>query len=388
MPVQANFFKQKVAKEQEQVVNNPKCASCGAKMKRNGKTSAKTQRWRCTRCGASLTRKIDNAAKTLDSFLRWLLSKDAIADIATSRSTFWRKTAWVWRIWPIAPLTGEVHDVVFLDGIWMQRKAVILIAVARGHVIGWHLAQSECATAWAALMARIPAPTMLVSDGSYGLAKAASVVWPQTRIQRCTFHVANQVKRCTTLKPKLEAGLELLGIANKLKDARDVESATAWLLEYNAWCTKWDSFLKEFTTKDGKKVWTHERLRKARRSLNKLVKDTTLFTFIEMQQEYKGVWPSTNNAVESVNARLREMLRLHRGLPLIHRIKAIFWWCYMNTETPLPASEIIRVMPTDNDIKGLFLSASKKSGSSAGSPDRYGSGIVWEEFHMPTNYRQ
>ena len=37
-------------------------------------------------------------------------------------------------------------------------------------------------------------------------------------------------------------------------------------------------------------------------------------------------WPSTSNAVESKNARLRKTLRLHRGLPLLHRIKAILWW--------------------------------------------------------------
>ena len=79
----------------------------------------------------------------------------------------------------------------------------------------------------------------------------------------------------------------------------------------------------------GRKPYAHERLRKARHSLNKLVNQGTLFTFAGMQQERSGAWPSTNNAVESVNARLREMLRLHRGLPLMHRIKAIFWWCYM-----------------------------------------------------------
>ena len=354
-------------------------------MVKNGKTKAGTQRWRCMSCGASGVRRICKAAKALEAFLRWLLSKDAVADLKTSRATFWRKTAWVWRIWPIAPFTGELHDVVFLDGIWLRRKAVVLIAVANCHVVGWHLAQTECAAAWAALMFRIPAPKMAVSDGSPGLAGAAKAVWPGTRIQRCTFHAANQVKRCTTLKPKLEAGIELLGIANELKDAKDAESATAWLLEYNAWCVRWESFLKEFTIKDGKKVWTHERLRKARRGLNKLVREGTLFTFVEMQQEHGGEWPSTNNAVESVNARLRDMLRHHRGLPLLHRIKAIFWWCYMHTESPLPAAEIIRVMPTDDDVDGLFAAAADKPGREGGAPEEYGTGIVWSEFHMPTD---
>ena len=31
---------------------------------------------------------------------------------------------------------------------------------------------------------------------------------------------------------------------------------------------------------------------------------------------------------------LREMLRMHRGLSTIRRIKAIFWWCYVHTESP------------------------------------------------------
>ena len=117
------------------------------------------------------------------------------------------------------------------------------------------------------------------------------------------------MKHRTTLRPKLEAGIELLGIANGLEDVKDAESATSWLLEYNEWCTGWAAFLREYTIKDGRKVYAHERLRKARRGLNRLVREGTLFTFVEMQQEYDGERPSTSNAVESVNSRLREMLR-------------------------------------------------------------------------------
>ena len=368
-------------------MNNPRCAACGAEMKKNGRTSAGTQRWRCKSCGASAVRRIDNSAKALEAFLAWLLSKDSIADLGASRSTFWRRFGWIWRIWPIAPFTGEVHDVVFLDGLHLGRAAVVIIAVAGGHVVAWHLARTECAEAWAAVMMRIPEPAMAVCDGASGFAKAAKAIWPGTRIQRCTFHVAKQVRRCTTLSPRLDAGRELLGIANKLGAAKDADSATAWLLEYNAWCTRWADFLKEYTVKDGRKVYTHERLRKARRGLNKLVREGTLFTFVEMGRERGGEWPSTNNAVESVNSRIRSMLYLHRGLPLMHRIKAIFWWCYMHTESPLPAARILRQMPTDDEVAGLFAAAAGQSGGDAWIPDEHGSGIVWSEFHMPVDYR-
>lgn len=237
-------------------------------------------------------------------------------------------------------------------------------------------------------MARILAPKMVVSDGSPGLAKAVSLVWKDTRIQRCTFHAASQVRRYTTLKPKLEAGLELLGIANQLTRTRDPEAAIQWLVDYNAWCVRWADFLKELTFKEGRRIYTHERLRRARKSLNKLVREGTLFTFIEMQEIYGGVWPATNNALESVNARLREMLRNHRGMPLLHRIKAVFWWCYLHTEAPLSASEILRVMPTDTEVDGLFAYAQRKTRQEDGAPEEYGTGIDWSEFHMPTRFRR
>ena len=133
------------------------------------------------------------------------------------------------------------------------------------------------------------------------------------RHERAAMHLPRGRPGQALYDPEVQArgGVELLGIANSLKDAG---FATVWLLEYSAWCTKWATFLKEFTVKDGRRVYTHERLREARKILNKLVKDGTLFTFVEMQQEYGGEWSSTNNAVESVNARLQDVFRHHRGL--------------------------------------------------------------------------
>lgn len=72
----------------------------------------------------------------------------------------------------------------------------------------------------------------------------------------------------------------------------------------------------------------------------------------------------------------------------MHRIKAIFWWCYMHTEHPLGPSEIIRVMPTDDDVDGLFAAASGEPSRDDGAPVEYGAGIDWNEFHMPTEFRR
>lgn len=90
----------------------------------------------------------------------------------------------MWSLWPPVPLVDEVHHVVHVDGIHLHRDAVVLIAVAGGHVIGWHVAKSEKAAAWQCLMARIAPPDVLVCDGGGGVLKAAKAMWPDTRIQR------------------------------------------------------------------------------------------------------------------------------------------------------------------------------------------------------------
>ncbi len=65
-----------------------KCLSCGFAMKKNGKTSAGTQRWRCYLCGASTTLHYDDTTARFKEFLAWLLSKDTQAEMAGSGRTF------------------------------------------------------------------------------------------------------------------------------------------------------------------------------------------------------------------------------------------------------------------------------------------------------------
>ena len=60
-----------------------RCPVCGQPMKRNGRTSAGTQRWRCRECGSSAVHANDVAARDLKAFLAWLTSKDVQRDMWT-----------------------------------------------------------------------------------------------------------------------------------------------------------------------------------------------------------------------------------------------------------------------------------------------------------------
>lgn len=363
------------------------CPYCKGEAKRFGKTAAGSQRWRCSICKATFTKKIDNSAKLLREFVKWLMSRKRECDMPGDGRTFRRKMKPFWEIWPLPPLIDEIHHVVYVDALHFGRKATILIARGEDYVLGWYLSRSENSRAYGALLSRIAPPDMVVTDGGSGFEKARKRTWPKTKVQRCTFHVASQIRRYTTSRPRLLAGVELLGISRVLLKVEDTEQAALWLVSFSEWCIRWEDFLNEQSFIDGRYVYTHERLIKARNSLTILIRQNTLFTYLDPDLEGEVPLPSTNNKIEGgVNSQLRQMLRDHRGLSLMRRIKAVFWWCYMHTEFPLPPAEILKIMPTDQDIEAIYqeLSDSQRVGDSI---PQWGDSIVWGDLHHSAPYR-
>lgn len=238
------------------------CPYCGGRTKRNGRTSSGSQRWRCTACGASTTLRYDDTAARLEEFLGWLLSKDSQATMPGGGRSFRRRTAEFWEVWPMPVPDGELHRVLYVDGIWVARDLVVLICCSGERVVSWYMARSENSRAWSALMAPIPAPEVVVTDGGSGFAKAVRETWPRTRVQRCTFHAFSQVKRYTTTRPKLQAGRELYLIARDLMGIETLHQAELWVERYLDWCGFWADFLEDRTVVDGRRVYTHERLRR------------------------------------------------------------------------------------------------------------------------------
>ena len=197
---------------------------------------------------------------------------------------------------------GELHRVLHVDGIWVARDLVVLICCSGERVVSWYMARSENSRAWSALMAPIPAPDVVVTDGGSGFAKAVRETWPRTRVQRCTFHAFSQVKRYTTTRPKLQAGRELYLVARDLMGIETLHRAELWVERYLDWCGFWADFLEDRTVVDGRRVYTHERLRRARSSLSSLVSAGTLFTYLDPALAKAGPLPSTNNMIEGVLA--------------------------------------------------------------------------------------
>ncbi len=324
-------------------------------------------------------------------FLDWLFSKHTQAETGADPRTFRRHTRWCWELWPPVPLVDEIHHVVHVDGIHLHRQAVVLIAIADAHVIGWYVARRETSAGWMNLMARIAPPDVVVCDGGGGLLKALKTVWPDTRVQRCLFHVCMKISELTGTRPRLDAGKQLRKLAIGLSRVTTRDDAAAWLVAYNQWEQDFHEFLDEHSQyADGSIEDTHQRLVKARRMIRKRIKENHLFTFLDHELTRDTPIPATNNLIESWNARLRDMMRHHRGLRLIRRIKAICWWCHQHSERPQPAAWLAVNSITDQHIEDLYRKAWQSSPQGAyenyGIPNRYGTGINWNEFHTTTRY--
>ena len=363
-----------------------KCPFCNGDCIRYGTTKSGAQRWQCRECRNVFTNKIDTNAKYLKIFLKWLFGKQTQAEMPGEGRTFRRKTSKFWNIWPMSPKIEESRDIVFVDGIYIARKACVLICCDEKHVLGWYLCRYEHSGAWEALMSRIAEPKVVVSDGGSGFEKALKRKWRSAKHQRCIYHVFCQVRRYTTSKPKTDAGQKLYLLAKELLKLNSLKDSSKWEDDFLDWISEYKEFLSQMTyDENGNYRPTHERLLKAERSLLKLIKQNTLFTYLDEELAELGI-PSTNNMIEGgVNSQLRAMLREHRGMSVERRLKAVFWWCYMHSPKPLSASEILKIMPTDKSISDIYAKITRRNRPEKSIPT-WGDAVVWSEFHRSDNY--
>ncbi len=97
----------------------------------------------------------------------------------------------------------------------------------------WRWCNRESKASWKALLHRVTESTVVVTDGGTGLRSALSELWPHARIQRCFFHIQQNVIRYTTKHPNLEAGKEILDLTNELMKVRTKQQAEQWKEKYD-----------------------------------------------------------------------------------------------------------------------------------------------------------
>ena len=151
----------------------------------------------------------------------------------------------------------------------------------------------------------------IVCDGIRGLFKAFRAY----RVQMCQFHMIQIVRRHLTTKPDLIASCELLTITHLLTKISEEEFRNT----LKEWYQKWHSFLMEKSLgPDGKMHFKHARTRASYSALKYYM--PWLWTFMH----YPGlIIPNTNSSIESLNQRLKTLVRNHSGISKERRKKLL-----------------------------------------------------------------
>ena len=321
--------------------NQPLCGVCGSKLVKNGRTSAGRTRWRCRSCGASTTqRRADGRCKAQARlFVRWLLEGVPVHQIGVARTSFARKTSWCWSVEVPKPLTtGEVYDQVLLDGIYLPYGWCLIIATNGRQVIAWQWCARENTAAYCALMERILAPRVVVTDGGAGIHKALKKCWPHSQVQRCLFHIRSNTITDLTRNPRTTPGATLLRLVDALSHVDSHEGASQWLVLLHEWYLLYKPLINEKTHSSEPTErtwwWTHEKLRRAYKRLEHLARAGHLFTWLNPSFAGFDIQRTTSRLEGGANAAIRRLLNTHRGLSEAHMKTSIEWLLNQKSTAP------------------------------------------------------
>jgi hypothetical protein len=172
--------------------------------------------------------------------------------------------------------------------------------------LGWSWIREETKEAYASLRKEIEAKGFrlkaVVLDGRQGIPS----VFKGIPVQICQFHQLQIVRRKLTLRPKTQAGVELLHLGLNITKYTE----TSFKLELDIWENRHKDFLEEKTYCSFCKKfhYTHKRVRSARFSLRKNL--PFLFTY----EKYPELnIPNTTNSLDGYWSRLKNLLGAHRG---------------------------------------------------------------------------
>lgn len=318
-------------------------------MQKWGTTGTGKQRYRCAVCQTSvIRRRRDNAPRaTLKVFVRWLAGSDRLDAVArrlqVAVRTLNRRFRPCWNFLPKPILPPVDASVLIVDGVTIvPRTLVTLIAhePQRSLPVDWLFVPRESYQTWRHLFQRLAAqaviPQFVVCDGKRGLLKALFEVWPNVRLQRCLIHIIRQANAWLTQHPKTATGAELRLLVKRLIQVRTRRQKRRWIRAFRYWCRRHNQFLKErtYSPTNPKRWWyAHRKLRAVRSLLCNALNH--LFTHIRYRQV-----PRTSNHLEGgVNSRLKDLLRIHRGLPP-HRRQVLTSWYLSVRQGQKPTQDV------------------------------------------------
>lgn len=314
-------------------------------MKKNGHHPSGRQRWYCPSCRFSTIRTDTRQTRLKEyrEFLAYITDTAPRRANTTTLRSWDRAHAWCWHTRPKWEQTGEIYDQIFIDGTYLPHGWCVLIASTSAGVVAYQLCAHETKAAYHALLDQIPAPIIVTTDGGAGALAAIQECWPTSHVQRCLVHVQRNIRRVTTTRPRIKPHKALYHLGLRLTRITSITEAVAWQESLAAFHMLYENWLNERTYRDqvpasqipsfarhNKNWWhTHSETRSVVKSLDRLVKDGVLFTYLDPTLETTTPLASTTNTLEGgINAPLKAFLHAHRGWAEDHMLTALDFWLY------------------------------------------------------------
>ncbi len=163
-------------------------------------------------------------------------------------------------------------------------------------------------------------------DGAANIIKAVREVCPEAIIQRCTFHIANEICLWLTQKPQSEAARELRELVCYLSKVKSHEEAQLWMRAFIDWHSKYEEYINEKSVDEQSGRWwyTHKMLHRSASHIMRAMPNMFNYT------RYPNV-PKTSNSIEAFFGHLKDHLRLHRGLSDAHFKDFVKWYLFLQS---------------------------------------------------------
>lgn len=164
-------------------------------------------------------------------------------------------------------------------------------------------------------------PLYITMDGEQSVIRAINEIWPQTKIQRCLYHIQREGMRWLRTYPKTQAGKDLRRLLKTLCRISSFKERDAFITSYAVWLDKYRDFVLSLPR-------TEVAFKDLRRTMTLIFNALPdMFYYL-----YDSKIPKTTNALESFYSRLKADYRSHRGLTEEHKIKYLKWYCYFKNQ--------------------------------------------------------
>ena len=165
-------------------------------------------------------------------------------------------------------------------------------------------------------------PLSITMDGERSVIKAIREVWPQTKIQRCLFHIQREALRWLRSCPKTQAAKDLRHLLSEVCIIRSVKEQNRFIENFNACLNHYQSFIDALPVGD-------VAFKDLKRTVV-LIKNALPDMFYYLQDSNIQ---HTTNTLESFHSRLKSDYQRHRGLNKLHKSLYLNWYCYFKNQS-------------------------------------------------------